>query len=215
MGSEAEEIRERLALVERSMRRYRTALAAMGLIAVAALAGPSLVGAAKVPAVIQAKAFQMVDDSGRVRAMLATVHNNTRLDLFDEAGKARVVLDTAGNTTGLHLYDEAGKGGASLETASNTAVLYLFDEASKRRVRLETAGGTTGLYLNDDAQKLRVRLNTTGHITGLYLFDKARKERVILGNIDLQSTATGSAEHRSASSLVLFDEHGRVLWQAP
>ena len=39
MDGEVKEIGERLALVERSMRRYRAALAAVTVIAVAALAG--------------------------------------------------------------------------------------------------------------------------------------------------------------------------------
>jgi len=39
--------------------------------------------------------------------------------------------------------------------------------------------------------------------------------RAALGNFDLKNTATGSTEHRAASSLVLLNEQGRVLWEAP
>ncbi len=52
------------------MRRYRAELAAVGLIAVAGLAGPPLVGGAKAPGTIHAKRFEVVGDSGSVRAIL-------------------------------------------------------------------------------------------------------------------------------------------------
>ncbi len=94
MDGEAREIGERLALVERSMRRYRAALAAVGLIAAAGLVGPSLLGAAKAPGTIQAKSFQVVDDSGRVTAVLDTHGDGARLILYDKAGKPRAMLGT-------------------------------------------------------------------------------------------------------------------------
>ncbi len=47
------------------------------------------------------------------------------------------------------------------------------------------------------------------------LYDEGGKLRAALGNDDLKNTATGSTEHRASSSLVLFNEQGRVLWEAP
>lgn len=127
MSGEDLEISRRLALVERSVRRYRAALVVVGLIAAAGMVGPSLVGATKAPGTVQAKIFQVVDDNGVVRA----------------------ALDTAG----------------------------------------------------DDAD--------------LILYDKAENRRAVLGNTDLKIPATGSTEHRAPSSLVLLNEHGNVLWEAP
>jgi hypothetical protein len=39
--------------------------------------------------------------------------------------------------------------------------------------------------------------------------------RAVLGNAYLKNTKTGSVEHRSPSSLVLFGEDGKVLWSVP
>ncbi len=39
--------------------------------------------------------------------------------------------------------------------------------------------------------------------------------RAVLGSIDLETTATGSVEQRPASSLVLFNKDGKVIWQTP
>ena len=108
MDAEAKEISDRLALVERSMRRYRAALAAVTVIAAAGLAGPSLVGAAKVPGVIRAKSFAVVDDNGMVRASLATSGDNTGLALYDQAGKLRANLGAISDGADLALYGAAG-----------------------------------------------------------------------------------------------------------
>jgi hypothetical protein len=173
MDREATEICERLVLVERSMRRYRAALAAVGLIAAAGSAGPSLVGAAKAPGTVRAAAFEVVDDNGAVRALLApaTGGDGAALALFDKAGKSRIELGVVGDHAVLHLSDKAGKTRAALAVIGDDATVALYDEGGELRAAL--------------------------------------------GNDDLNSVATGSSEHRSASSLVLLNERGRVLWEAP
>ena len=138
MDREAAEISERLALVEKSMRRYRAALVAVSLIAAAGLAGPSLVGAAKAPGVIRARGFILVDDDGAMRALLApaTGGDGAVLALYDKAGKSRVELGVIGDHAILHLNDKAGRMRAGLTVIGDDAVLALFDEGGKLRAAL-------------------------------------------------------------------------------
>jgi hypothetical protein len=171
MYQESKEINERLALLERSMRRYRAALAAITVIAVTLLAGSPLVGAAKAPEVVQAKRFEVVDDNGRVGAWLANTGDLTSLVFFDKSGKPRASLGNNGDATYLAFYDNTGK-------------------------------------------ITRVALSTTGNYASLRFNDEAGKMRAVLGNADLK-LASGSTEHREASSLVLLNEQGNVLWKAP
>jgi hypothetical protein len=172
MDGEAKEISERLALVERSMRRYRAALTAVTVIAAAALAGrPSLVGAEKAPGVVQAKSFELVDDNGRVGASLGSAGDVTSLAFYDKKGKPRASLGNSGDATFLAFYDKTGK---------------------TTRVALSTTGDNASLRLNDEAGKMRA----------------------VLGNWALK-LANGPTEHREASSLVLLNEQGNVLWKAP
>lgn len=215
MDGEAREISERLALVERSMRRYRAALAAVGLIAAAGFAGPSLVGAAKAPEVIQAKRFALVDDNGKVRASLDSIGDFPGLALYDKAGKLRTLLANGDDNSGLTFFDKAGRMREALGLAGNDTALALYDEAGKTRVFLDTKGDDTGLDLYDKAGKLRASLGTVGGDAELALHDEGGKLRAALGNDDFKNTATGSTEHRAASSLVLLNERGRVLWEAP
>ena len=97
----------------------------------------------------------------------------------------------------------------------DVSTLYLIDKAGKRRAALSTLGDGTALILNDKDGKERVLLGTPGDDTTLILNDKEGKVRAALGNYDLGNRATGSTEHRAASSLVLLNERGRVLWEAP
>ena len=63
---------------------------------------------------------------------------------------------------------------------------------------------------------MRAVLGTMGDVTtNLTLYDTAGKERAVMGNTDLKIPATGSTEHRAISSLVLLNEHGNMLWEAP
>jgi hypothetical protein len=80
---------------------------------------------------------------------------------------------------------------------------------------LAAGGGSAILAFYDKAGKDRALLNAFDGDTALTLCDKAGKTRAALGNDDLKNTATGSIEHRASSSLVLFNEQGRVLWEAP
>ena len=41
------------------------------------------------------------------------------------------------------------------------------------------------------------------------------KIRAVLAYTALEATATGTVEQRPASSLVLFDRDGKVIWKAP
>lgn len=47
------------------------------------------------------------------------------------------------------------------------------------------------------------------------LGDENGKPRAVLGHVDLVGTSEGRVEKRPASSLVLFDKDGKVLWKAP
>jgi hypothetical protein len=49
----------------------------------------------------------------------------------------------------------------------------------------------------------------------LLLKDETGTPRVVLGYAELGNRATGGVEQRPVSSLVLFDNQGKVIWQAP
>lgn len=72
--------------------------------------------------------------------------------------------------------------------------------------------GLTFFFKRDERARLSL---DEGGDPSLSLFDQKNRTRAVLGVTDLRNSNSGSIEHRSPSSLVLFKDDGRVLWQAP
>jgi hypothetical protein len=113
------------------------------------------------------------------------------------------------------LVDANGRTRAKLWIDPRGPALALYDKAENPRVGLYVAEHGPTLQLDDKAGKARVGLYVAEHGPTLQLYDKAEKIRAVLGTTELEKTATGSTETRAESSLVLFNQRGRVLWEAP
>jgi len=117
---------QRLDRLERHLRRWRV----LGIVAMIALGLVFLLGATSPKAAdeIRAKRFVLVDEDGRVRAMLHLA---------------------ASRFAGLQLYDQSGRSGAFLFTwPEGGAALTLLDSALKERVNLSVSErGSAALHL--------------------------------------------------------------------
>jgi len=155
------------------------------------------------PKVIQAQEFQVVDDVGRVRIRLGfgTFDDSgdgeeTHLLFLDETGVEHVMIrDTFGGPY-LQLQKSTTSGSISLgSTLAGKPVLKMMD----RRF----GGGGINLELSPEG------------LPNITLFDQDTSSRAIFGTTELKHPNTGSTEIRAVSSLVLFDEEGKVVWSAP
>lgn len=81
--------------------------------------------------------------------------------------------------------------------AKGTSSMYLVRGSS-----LKTTGGA------------ELRLLRDGRV-GLSLTDEKGTTRAVLGHTSLERKRTGAVEQLPASSLVLFDKDGQVIWNAP
>jgi hypothetical protein len=141
--------------------------------------------------------FNLSSGPERKRAIQADVWNDGQLFLLlrDHNGDQRVGLELdKQDTPGVFLYDQKGETRSSLVLDSvGDPNLSLFDARGRPRAVLNFDNdGSPSLSLNDTKQL-----------------------RAVLGSVHLKNTKTGSVEHRSPSSLVLFGENGRVLWEVP
>lgn len=94
----------RVARLEKTNRRLLALLTLLTVIAVAVL----LLGAAQKPSLQQATEFQLLDESGAVRAGLSLKDGQPGLYLRDETGVERVSLFHQADGSGLHVSDADG-----------------------------------------------------------------------------------------------------------
>ena len=143
---------QRLEALERQLartkRRSRWLMGVAGLAATTWIVGSLILhtGTAeaqpRVVREVRANRFSLVDETGKLRAVLAVLNTGPVLALADENGKGRIAL----GVDSLCLYDETGKGRAELRISSSGSNLVLADEAQRLRVLLAMA--ETGPSLN-------------------------------------------------------------------
>jgi hypothetical protein len=76
--------------------------------------------------------------------------------------------------------------------------------------------GSPGLALLDRAGRTRATLNLASEgRPNLILSDGAGKTRATLGTASLEGVKTGEEKSLPESSLIFFDNDGKLIWQAP
>lgn len=133
-------------------------------------------------------------------------------------GREGPSLDLRGREGGMAALD-AQLSDLSRGTDEPTLILYgspIGGENSLEKARIFLNAGITGPHLALDYLKgntVWLDVGTDG--PSLQLFDKPFRTRAAFGSVQLKDSRTGSVETRSPSSLVLFGENGKVIWQAP
>jgi hypothetical protein len=144
--------------------------------------------------VIRSESFTLVDKNGEYRGELRVQKDgNPSFVLADKNGKFRFLFLITDDKVNLNLKDVDEKTWFSLFN-SNGPTMNLFDKDGHVRTSLS-------LDINGEP--------------GLELKDKHDLTRAVFGGVKLESPKTGSAVKRAASSLVLFDVDGKVLWSVP
>jgi len=215
MDSEIDELRARLAAVERSARRSRILLWVAIAAAAAGAVRPWSAGAANAPEVIKARGLVIVDDRGTRRVALLPTNTVTDLSLFDEGGKLRSELVENRSQTKLVFFDAAGNDRVFLSADQQRAGIALSDTSHRLRARMVEGDDASGLNLYDPAGNPGAVLTAGGEGRGLAIYDKRQDIRAVLGSYRLKSPKSSAVERRPESSLLLFDEGGAVLWKTP
>jgi hypothetical protein len=95
----------------------------------------------------------------------------------------------------------------------------LVDEKGKERASLVTdRAGSVFLVMFDDAGKTRANLSVSNDGPSLVFYDATGRQRTVIGSTTLVGSHVndnGVAEKAPASSLVLFDKAGKLLWRQP
>lgn len=209
---------QRVTRLERAHRWWKV----LGTGAVAILGLVVLLGATdrregRVVQEIRAKQFTLVDEDGKTRAGLFIGKGQmTRFELINQDGQIHVVL-----TAGREIASLALGVGMSLEDTRAHATFFVKPDGVASLLLGDKFGDRVGLSkkglgLLDENGKVRaiLRLATDG-TPSLVLTDDNGIDRAVLGHTTLKTTLTDEIQKRSASSLVLFDRDGNVLWRVP
>lgn len=148
--------------------------------------------------IVQASEFRLVDEKDLVRASFGLSGGGPGIILYGKSGKFRALL--------------------SLTTSHESPVLSLADEDGDHRVTVAVkANGEPYLAMLDKDGRVRMSLtmNNIGS-PALSLYDNDDKQRAMLGTANLTRVKrTGYIDKESLYALVLLNEEGNVIWQAP
>ena len=176
-----------------------------GVLSVWFLMPQSVLAQGEPPKVITAKTFRLVDESSRVRAELGF-----GIDLAQVGRDLRSV-----QAPHLSLYGEDGT--KQLQVWGGSSPGATIGDMQGYQLHLKEAEISVHEMNYPNIPKnpsYRIRLSAdSGPV--LEFTDDNTKTRLALGRIELKHPDTGSTEIRAPSSLVLFDEEGKVLWSAP
>lgn len=186
------------------MRHVTTVMAgaAGALVAVAVMGAAGTTPASNT---VRATRFEVVDATGRVRAVLSARVDGPGLVLLDAKGTERVALVTteAGGPV-LFLNSAAGKKQALLAMwKADGPELEMYDAAGQTRAMLMVYKGQPALYLNNAAGKKRAAVAVDDTGSQLELFDDAQHERVTL--------AVGAQR----AGVKVLDANGRIEARLP
>jgi len=149
--------------------------------------------------VIEAQGFRLVDKEGKIRAALGLgtgTNDGPSLRLYDTDGHLR---------THLCLFADTAPG------------LLLFDAHREARgILMLEPNGRPGLWLSDATGNERICLYTTeAGSPSVSLRDAAGNSRAVIGCEETVVVRSGVHRKHAESTITLFDDSNKVLWQAP
>jgi len=197
-----QEVRELVARVGKLERDNRRGKIAGGGV-VAALLAVALVGAVmpqEIPWAIQAQVFQAVDETGEVRGVMTA----GSLFFSDEEGEILISLNT--NALSDDSRNELRFFGPNGIAAMGDYGIGYFDENGQTRSQLTDEA----IAYYDESGQLRSQMSAEG----IGYFDENGNLRARIGRVELITPSTG-AETTYPAAVVLYDDEGNVIWQAP
>jgi len=202
-----DKMEQRLDRLERENRWMKS----IGTLVVVGIAAVVLMGQAKprkVPKVIEAEQFRLMDPDGKIRAHLYyTTTSGSNLDLIGDKTYATL---NAGSSASLTL---------RTNKLGDDSPMNSFEDVDKKIGPYATlTADLTGTELRMQAGLLQSRVLlrwNRKHGAQLNLSDKDGNNRAVLGSTSLETTRTGTVTKTAESSLVLFDKKGKVIWSAP
>ncbi len=107
--------------------------------------------------IVSAKRFQLLGESGELRALMKTIDDNPILQFMDQASKVRLSLQVTNQWPVLNMMDETGRVRLEIGTVDGKPTLFLNDHVGNLRVgiALSKGDGSPRIVFLDDQRKVR------------------------------------------------------------
>ncbi len=234
---EPKKLTRRIERLEREARRWRCAAVILGgMLGIIGLVGATTAGPVPVAEEIRARRFVLVDDAGRVRGEFGPLALNdldgsqdegASVTLRDGQGQSRFYVGVRDAETRMWLMTPGSRSGIFFNALENGGVGLVLSGRSYEPDGTATVFPT--LPTNVSAEQLlqlaeKASRRTNAEVTlsvdkddraVVSVQDAHTQRQAVLGAVALESPRTGSVEQRPASSLVLYDKDGQVLFKAP
>lgn len=207
------EIASRLERLERENQRLKR----FGGAAVVILVSLAAIYATQpIAQVIRAHAFEVMDNSGKVRVKLSVLPDgDSAIDIRDARGTERAWMGLkASNGPTIGLADAQGYPRAIMNVSSaGFATISLTDQ--EHNVRTFVGDSGVAFYDSKGDQRVQMGINQAD-VPFISLSDKEGFD-LDLGGTWTTNVSTGATQQTSAASIVMFgnDKNHRVIWQAP
>ncbi len=166
---------------------------------------------------VEAEEFLLEEAAGTVKGELSLFLGDPCLQLYVAAQKSGVML-CAGDIQGtfLRLADRSDRSTIKLGVKFPGPQLEINDKegGSVSLGATSLFGGPHMMFVSSSERVGLVDLGVDSSGASMTLAD-AKGYKAVLGNVALESPATGKTSETSAASLVLFDKNKKVLWSAP
>ena len=177
-GGTAMTIEERIERLERTNRRYRLMFTLLGVVAICAV-GISATQDDGIPDVIQAKAFEVVDDEGKRLAKLYDNQGNGILETFNDKGRQIVMLGVSVNRAGfVSIFNDKGKQLVRLGTREGYGGIITYNGKGNTIVELGSVlDGKSTITVSDDKGKRMIMLASDENGGAIGVFGKTDELR--------------------------------------
>ena len=152
---------------------------------------------------VEANQFRLIDLEGNCLAKL-TIEEDQR------SMKIRAMVEASTSKISKKLYRPV----LEMEIG-NSSMKLTEDEIEFRSLSGRSNLMSSVLFLKDTSAIKIFAGNSLRPGASIEISDEDGKERAVLGSVDLNVIATGEAQKRPESSLVLFGKNGKVVYSAP
>jgi len=114
--------------------------------------------------IITANGFQLVDSSGKVRALLTATENGVNLSFSDKTGKPQLKLATEDGLSEFTMYDETGKEKVGISLDDKGTHVHLAGAGKQETYLFLKNSGASGLVLTytEGNRRIEAKLGPDG-----------------------------------------------------